>query len=150
MASSTPDLASQGNSNAKAFGGILAIVALITGIAAIVRPMQVQVVGLSAEIERLTSSLDDHKDKLGHPETLIGKFEMLHEQIEGHIASPGHPATRTDIASMRVQFTEVETQFRGQRELSQAEVASLHRWIDSELDHLDRRVTKMNGIKQVE
>lgn len=86
-------MANQNNTGLKALGAVLTILAVITGIAAIVRPMQQRNDNLEKQIDSLKNDLRDHAKLNNHPWGVVA-----------------------EIAEMREKFTEVETQFKGSRE----------------------------------
>ena len=135
-----------GNGNAKAFGGIIAIIALITGIAAIARPMQIQVEAQDAKMVRFEKSLQDHIVKEGHPESIMQSLTLLRERVDRHETFDGHSKMESQIAMIRVQFKEIETQFREEAALREAADSSYAKLVDVEIKHIERRLTKLDGL----
>ena len=71
---------------AKAFASILAIIAIIGGMAAIITPMRQQMEFITTEVKEVQKlSLEHTKD--GHPERMDAKVEIVKEMIESHYVS---------------------------------------------------------------
>lgn len=99
-------------SGLKAFGVIATLAVLISGMAAIVRPIQQQMEGLQALIVGVNTELRSHSKENNHPWGVLA-----------------------EIATLRQRFVEVETQFRGLREISdlkstvnKTQIAKLEEW----------------------
>ena len=101
------------NSGAKAFGCLAALAALIMAMAAIVRPMQQQITALEI-------SLSDSEAQFRH-------------DIDAHTDNFSHRTIGSDIAKLQQQFAEVETQFRGLRELTDARLLMARELTDARL-----------------
>ena len=100
---------SKAPNGAKAFGGILAIVALITGMAAIVRPMQGQIDQLQQRLDLILLTMEEDDDR---ERDNAAKFALLTEK-----------------------FVEVETQFDNLDERTlRIEVAARERMDDMDKD----------------
>jgi len=80
----------------KAFAGVIALIALITGIGAIVRPMQISIANMQTQMLRMETRIE--------------------QQIKDHARSLGHAGLSTNVSENREKFREVETQFRGLRD----------------------------------
>lgn len=96
------------NSSAKAFGGVVAILAVIAGIFAMTEPMGQRIDFLSV------------------------RLDQLHEEIKDHAAITGHVGAMTRHGKHEERFKEVETQFEAAKELSELQLRLLR---ESVLDH---------------
>ncbi len=88
-----PNNVTTGSNGAKAFAGVITVVAVIAGLFAMVRPMGQRIDALGSQVE------------------------SLREELHMHNASEGHPLVLQKHAEASERFKEVETQFRGMREL---------------------------------
>ncbi len=79
---------------AKAFGGIMAVLAVIGGMAAIMQP-------LNNRLQAVEEQLRHHVVKLDHPVALAGGITRLREDFAKHVDSQGHP-----VLSERVKAIE--------------------------------------------
>lgn len=82
------------NSSAKAFGGVLAIVAIIAGLYAMVEPMGQRIDFQTEHLHTMQRNLETHAAENNHPWGVVA-----------------------EIAKVQEKFVEVETQFRGMRDL---------------------------------
>jgi uncharacterized protein HemX len=78
------------NSSARAFGGVVALVAVIAGVYAMVKPMHHQINYLQVEVAGLRSALAERRERSRDKDQELGE----------------------NIARQAEKFTEVETQFR--------------------------------------
>ncbi len=101
------------NNGPKAFAGVLAILAVIGGMAAVVMPMQQQITSLGDIVER-------------------------------HADIRAHPTAREDVATIRAQLTEVETQFRWIREVLEIKSAALERRVHD----LEQQIENWRSVPQ--
>ncbi len=102
------------SSGSKAFAGVIVVVALITGVGAIVRPMQQQINSLEQQVLREQRQLD--------------------ARHTSHVLLDAHPGALAMHAKTMERFSEVETQFAGLRE-----VVGIRQMIDEKrLDEIDR------------
>lgn len=97
------------NGGARAFGGVIAVVALISGVAAVILPMGERISSLERQFTAAMRSLHDE-----HAAT----FDRVEEQISDHKGLYAHPEGGNDIGRIQEKFAEVEAQFRGAKELS--------------------------------
>jgi len=121
--------------SARAFGGVLAILAVVGGIAAIVRPLQEQMNNMHEEIDRRLTFVEAHAREEGHPrsvrllvEALERRIDELASRLEKHADSDGHPVTQRELAAIRESFREVESRIHG-----------LQGVMDVQQSHTDRR-----------
>lgn len=99
------------NESNKAVGGVFAIVALITGIAAIVRPMQLSMDSFKAAMDRRLVHVEEHAKEDGHPYAMFQRVMQVSDRLEDHEKLLGHSDVREQLSGISVQFKEVETQF---------------------------------------
>jgi len=123
-----------GLNGAKAFGGVLAILAAVGGIAAIVRPLQEQMDSTHEELDRRLTSVEAHAHEEGHPrsvrllvDNLGHRIDELASRLAEHSASDGHPMAQRELAAIRESFREVESQFRGQRDVTEVQQSHMER-----------------------
>lgn len=74
----------QGKNGAKAFGGIMAVLAVLGGMAAIMQPMNNRLSAVEDQLVR-------HVEKLDHPVRVEASVENLTREVRGHTESQGHP-----------------------------------------------------------
>lgn len=121
---------STGTNNLKSGNGMWAIVAIffaiIAGVYAMVSPMHLQIEFLERRIASVLLELHQHE------------------------AIPSHIGAAAEITGMRVQFSEVETQFRGQRELFGAQLEALEQRVeDQERDGNPRHDERIRSLELV-
>jgi len=106
MGTEDPDKLGHNNNGLKTLGVITGLVALfIASTAAIVRPMQREITGLGGQLASIK-------------ETLNGQVANLKGDLNKHEAQNDHPwGVKAEIAAMSERFKEIETQFRGLREV---------------------------------
>jgi SMC interacting uncharacterized protein involved in chromosome segregation len=90
----------------KAFGAVVAILAVIGGMAAIIMPMNQSIQSLRDQIK---------EDRVA---------------LESHAQIKGHPGIMAEVAALGQRFAETETQFKWQKEVFENEKADVHRRID--------------------
>lgn len=108
----------------KAFGGVAAIAAVILGVYAMVEPMNQRIDYVKSE--------------------LTG----LQQQLAEHSRTDAHSGTRADLARIHTKFAEVETQFKGLREITasrldrlETQAANIEQWAAAH----DLRVAPLNA-----
>lgn len=94
--------------NGRTWTPVLSILALVTGVAAVVSPMGFGILNIDHNVEKHDARITDNQK--------------------------GIAEIRAELAAMRVQFAEVETQFKGAKE----QVASVDGRIDARLGALDK------------
>lgn len=111
---------------------LTAILALVGGMAAIVRPLHLQIASQDKQIADLKSDLITHIKENDHPWGVVAQ-----------------------IATLQEKFTEVETQFQAFREredLIQERDASrlkkLEDWVDWQTKEKLNQLQKQNGLKR--
>jgi len=117
----TPSPATNGGDAApKAFGGILAIVALIAGVYAMVEPMQQRIDSLAEQNKELSDEI--------HERT---------KAIDGRIESgnQSQASTSAAISALDQRFNEVETRITGMHSLHDTQIDDCVKHID-QLEHL--------------
>ena len=109
------------NGNAKAFGGILAIVALVAGVYAMVEPMNQKIDFITNEIDNIRTCManDDARER----------------------------SDAKELASLQEKFREVETQFSGV-EARVAELEEWYRWWSRNVPSID--ATQNERLKHLE
>jgi hypothetical protein len=99
---------SAGQSSARAFGGVLAIIAVIGGLASIFLPMQNQIAHLQNEVKQLNVECDYiNKNCLTKDE---GKemVSSINSRFESHTSSYGHEMTMEKLLSLCQRVSRVE------------------------------------------
>jgi hypothetical protein len=101
------------NTGAKAFGGVVAIVAVILGVYAMTEPM-------GQRMDFLRDRMDVHLKLHSSASVLedLAAIKVKLEQLEKHENMHAHSGAVEDLAAIKEKFIEVETQFRGLREVT--------------------------------
>ena len=93
-------------SGPKAFGAIVAILAIIGGMAAIILPMN-QIIEAQNKYNQETRMM-----------------------LEDHMKSEGHPGALADISALKERFAEVETQFKWMHDVGEKQDTNVNRRLD--------------------
>lgn len=96
---------SHGSNGAKAFGGIMAVVALLGGMAAIMRPF-------NDRLSTVEVNLHSHTEKLDHPVAVAGIAKQLRNDLDGHLDRGGHPALSERVKALEANGVALRHQDR--------------------------------------
>ena len=110
-----------GTNGTKAFGGVIAVVALITGVMAIVRPMQQSIDNMKADFVR-------HLTLPAHPEAIAGLAAIREKFIE-----------------VETQFKNLEGNLSAAEKHLQMELKLNVEILKKELEWLEKEVERLGG-----
>jgi septal ring factor EnvC (AmiA/AmiB activator) len=147
--------------NVKAFGGVLAILAVIAGVYATIQPMIQRIDNLQGQISEFRQDIKEHSasphysiaqglskippmsQRLDFLQTRIKEIVVL---IQRHEDNEGHIGMLQSSSSMRERFKEVETQFVGLRREFNHRLEQLEKNVENYEEKIDYHNNSLTGL----